>query len=99
VAPRTEEERKLCELWQAILKVERVGIHDDFFALGGHSLLATQLISAIRQEFAIEFPLRALFEMPTIAALSPTFKASQENYSAPFSIPAETKPDFEEYEF
>ncbi|MBW8310054.1 MAG: amino acid adenylation domain-containing protein, partial [Candidatus Paracaedibacteraceae bacterium] len=52
------------------LKVEKIGIHDNFFKLGGHSLLATQVISRIRHTYNIDIPLRALFEHPTIVGLS-----------------------------
>ncbi|MBW8359367.1 MAG: non-ribosomal peptide synthetase, partial [Weeksellaceae bacterium] len=52
------------------LKVEKIGIHDNFFKLGGHSLLATQVISRIRHTYNIDIPLRALFEHPTLATLS-----------------------------
>ncbi|MFA0810050.1 non-ribosomal peptide synthetase, partial [Microbulbifer epialgicus] len=53
VAPRNDDEARLCVLWSNILKVSEVGVHDDFFALGGHSLLATRLVSQIRQEFEV----------------------------------------------
>ncbi|NWC10473.1 amino acid adenylation domain-containing protein, partial [Pseudomonas agarici] len=49
-------------IWQAVLKVERVGLNDNFFELGGHSLLATQVISRARKALALDVPLRALFE-------------------------------------
>ena len=68
IAPRTAGETVLAELWAAILKVERVGVHDNFFDLGGHSLLATQLLSHIRRAFQVEMPLRAVFEHPTVAS-------------------------------
>jgi acyl carrier protein len=71
VAPRTETEQILANIWQELLLVERVSIHDNFFELGGHSLLATSFIFRIRQTFAIDLPLRHLFEAPTIATLSP----------------------------
>lgn len=67
VAPRNAMEAQLCELWQSVLKQERVGINDNFFERGGHSLLATRLISMIRERFSMELPLRTLFENPTIA--------------------------------
>ncbi|HEY6925694.1 MAG TPA: amino acid adenylation domain-containing protein [Steroidobacteraceae bacterium] len=63
--PGNEVEERLCQLWQELLKVRRVGIHDNFFALGGHSLLATRLISAIRQSLQVSIPLRSVFEHPT----------------------------------
>jgi acyl carrier protein len=53
------------------LKLERVGIHDNFFTnLGGHSLLATQMTSRVRNAFEVNLPLRQVFEMPTIAELA-----------------------------
>jgi acyl carrier protein len=69
-APRTETERLLATIWQAVLGVPEVGIHDNFFELGGDSLLATQLISHLRQKLALELPLRAPFEKPTVAGLA-----------------------------
>jgi acyl carrier protein len=69
VAPRTPAEELLAEMWARVLKLERVGIHDNFFDLGGHSLLATQLISQVRKVFRIELPLRSLFEEPTVSGL------------------------------
>jgi acyl carrier protein len=77
VAPRTQLEEELAGLWTEILKVERVGINDNFFDLGGHSLLATRLIFKLREHFHVELPLRALFEAPTIATLAPVIVQSQ----------------------
>ena len=70
VSPRNEAEEKLAELWQEVLEVDKIGIHDDFFELGGHSLLAVRLISAIRKEFEVEMPIGDIFDYPTIALLS-----------------------------
>ncbi|MEI9989090.1 MAG: amino acid adenylation domain-containing protein [Rhizomicrobium sp.] len=70
VAPRNRTERQLAAIWSDVLNVERIGVRDNFFELGGHSLLATQLVSRIRIEFNSEMPVRAIFEMPTIAALA-----------------------------
>ncbi|HZI16342.1 MAG TPA: amino acid adenylation domain-containing protein, partial [Myxococcus sp.] len=66
IAPRTEVERALAEIWREVLGLARVGARDNFFELGGHSLLATQVASRIRQRFGVDFPLRVLFEAPTL---------------------------------
>jgi acyl carrier protein len=70
VAPRTPVEETLASIWGAVLKLDKAGIHDNFFDLGGHSLLATQLISRIRDTFKLDLPLRTLFEAPTIDGLA-----------------------------
>ena len=84
--PQTLVQEMLVATWIAVLKVERVGINDNFFVLGGHSLLATQVISRIRESFQLEIPLRAIFESPTIATLSARIEAelkSEHGTSAP----------------
>lgn len=70
VAPRTEIEKKLADIWKQLLRIERIGVHDDFFDLGGHSLIATQMIARIREEFDRELSLRHLFESSTIAQVA-----------------------------
>ncbi|ASS74119.1 hypothetical protein CIG75_03350 [Tumebacillus algifaecis] len=67
VAPRTEEEQKVAQIFANVLRVEKVGMHDNFFALGGHSLLATQVVSRIAEEYGVAVPLRLLFQFPTVA--------------------------------
>ncbi|MEH2159118.1 non-ribosomal peptide synthetase [Nostoc sp.] len=70
VAPRSQVEELLAQIWAKVLGKEQVGIHDNFFELGGHSLLATVLTSRIRDTFQIDLPVRNLFEAPTVEQLS-----------------------------
>ena len=70
VAPRTSTEQELATIWTEVLRLKQVGIYDNFFELGGHSLLATQVVSRLREAFSLDFPLRYLFENPTIAELA-----------------------------
>lgn len=68
--PKTPLEKQLHALWQSLLRMDQIGVHDDFFSLGGHSLLATRLASAISQELNKDIPLRSIFEYPTIVLLA-----------------------------
>jgi amino acid adenylation domain-containing protein len=70
VAPRTPTEEILAGIYADVLRVERVGVLDNFFEMGGHSLLATQVIARLRVSFQIEMPLRHMFEQPTVAGLA-----------------------------
>ena len=72
VAPRNPVETVLANIWAEVLKLEKVGVHDNFFNLGGHSLLATQVLSRMRNAFFIEVPLRQIFEAPTVAEMATT---------------------------
>ena len=60
-----------------MLKLDKVGIYDNFFDLGGHSLLATQVMSRIRSAFSIDLPLRYMFESPTVAELTAIITQTQ----------------------
>jgi amino acid adenylation domain-containing protein len=68
-APVSPVETRLSTIITELLKVQAVGLDDDFFLLGGHSLLGTQLIARIREAFDVELPLRTLFEGPTVRDL------------------------------
>ncbi|MET7641793.1 SDR family NAD(P)-dependent oxidoreductase [Streptomyces sp. NPDC005438] len=67
VAPRTDQEREVAEVWREVLGVDRVGVDDDFFALGGHSLAAVQIGTRVKSRLGVEIDLRAFFEHPTVA--------------------------------
>ncbi|CAM1358757.1 non-ribosomal peptide synthase/polyketide synthase [Tenacibaculum xiamenense] len=67
-APRNKTEHQLVLIWQELLSIEKLGIHDDFFELGGHSLLATRLVSRIRTDLGFETTIKAVFEYKTIAS-------------------------------
>jgi amino acid adenylation domain-containing protein/FkbM family methyltransferase len=87
LAPRTPIEQALAQIWSQVLKVDRVGIEDDFFALGGHSLLAMRAISRIRETFRVEVTMRTLFEEPTVHGMSRNIEAAQASTPG-FSLPA-----------
>jgi amino acid adenylation domain-containing protein/FkbM family methyltransferase len=87
VAPRTETERRTAAVWQEVLGVPDVGIHDDFFELGGHSLLATQVLVRLNDAFGVDLPLPCLFEGPTVAELAERVEAEQKTAAGP-SLPA-----------
>lgn len=70
VAPRSETERTLADIWGAQLGVDMVGINDRFFDLGGHSLLAVQLANEIHDRLQVDLPVLKLFQSPTVAALA-----------------------------
>ncbi|MEU4805769.1 amino acid adenylation domain-containing protein [Actinosynnema sp. NPDC023587] len=70
VAPRTPEEDVVAGVWAAALGVDRVGVRDDFFDQGGHSLLANRIAMRLRSALGVAVPVRALFDHPTVEALS-----------------------------
>ncbi|MBW7473808.1 non-ribosomal peptide synthase/polyketide synthase [Paenibacillus oenotherae] len=70
VAPRNDTERKLADIWQGVLGVERVGARDHFFELGGHSLKAMVMLSHAAKALGAEVPLRELFNAPTLEGLA-----------------------------
>ncbi|HSL85007.1 MAG TPA: amino acid adenylation domain-containing protein, partial [Thermoanaerobaculia bacterium] len=68
--PGSPVEELLAGIWRDLLRVDRTGANDDFFALGGHSLLATRVVSRLRAEVGLEIPLRTLFEKPRLRDLA-----------------------------
>ncbi|HJX28291.1 MAG TPA: amino acid adenylation domain-containing protein, partial [Thermoanaerobaculia bacterium] len=82
VPPGDPLEEMLAGVWEELLGVDRVGVHDDFFTLGGHSLLATRVMSRVRDLFGVELPLRRLFAQPTVAALARLVREAQREGSS-----------------
>jgi acyl carrier protein len=70
VAPRSELERLIGDVWRDALGVERVGVEDNFFNLGGHSLLLIRVNNKLRETLRIELPVVELFKYPTVSALA-----------------------------
>jgi len=84
--PRSEVEKQVTALWQELLQLEQVSIHDNFFILGGHSLLTVQLVMQIKQRFAVALSLKHFFAGPTIAQLAAQIE--QQKGAAVQTVPA-----------
>ena len=76
ISPRNSTEEIIADIFGSVLNTQKVSIYDNFFELGGHSLLAIQIISRVKQAFAVDIPLRKLFEEPTIVGLSKIIETS-----------------------
>ncbi len=73
--PRDDVEREIARQWSALLGVDEVGIHDDFFELGGQSLIAARLFQGLSKAYGIDLPLSSLFQAPTIAGSAALLRA------------------------
>ncbi|WP_136669411.1 non-ribosomal peptide synthetase, partial [Flavobacterium sp. H122] len=69
VEPRNESEEMMVEIWKNILRLDKLGVTDNFFDLGGHSLIATKLINQIHKEFNVKLTVNQLFDNQTIEDL------------------------------
>ncbi len=79
VAPRNQFELQLAQIWSRILKVDRVGVQDNFFDLGGHSLLTPYLMAQIKQQFGKDVPIASLYQNPTIEQLATIVQADSDS--------------------
>ncbi len=86
--PRGEVEVAVAQIWQQLLRVDRVGRQDNFFELGGHSLLAVTLIGRVLQVFGVEVSVQAVFQRPRLAAL-----AQEIEHGVVQSVPAMERAD------
>jgi amino acid adenylation domain-containing protein len=76
-APRNTLEQQVAGIWQEILGLDRVGIHDNFFDLGGHSLLATRIIAQMRDALRADISYQMLFAVPTVAGIAAAVEEQQ----------------------
>ncbi len=83
VPPTTQLERTIANIWQDLLGVEQIGLHDNFFDLGGHSLLASRLILRAQEALQMNIPLRILFETPTVQGMVQSIQQLQVNSAQP----------------
>jgi aspartate racemase len=70
VAPRTELERRLVEIWEAMLGVRPIGVKDNFFELGGHSLMEMRLVAEVERRIGITLPLATIYYTRTIESMA-----------------------------
>ena len=85
VAPRTPYEEVVARIWEDVLGLAQISVHENFFELGGHSLIATQVMSRLREALNCEMPLRRLFELPTIAELAASIEETKRSSPAALS--------------
>jgi len=86
VAPRDEVERTLAGIWQDVLHVEKIGVHDNFFLSGGSSLSAVQMLNRLRAAFEVEITLDDFFRRSTLGELAEMVRQA-EHSSAPAGQP------------
>ncbi len=92
VAPRTELESHLSEIWMSLLGLEKISILDDFFEIGGHSLLAMRVISTIQKEWSYDLDIKDFFLSPTIKELATRLKEGDSTLLLPPIYRKEERP-------
>ncbi|MCX7571137.1 amino acid adenylation domain-containing protein [Tumebacillus sp. DT12] len=75
-APKTSLQEQIAAIWARILKLDRVGVHDNFFDLGGHSILVMKVRDALQKELGLDIPITELFRYPTVKSLAEAFDPS-----------------------
>jgi amino acid adenylation domain-containing protein len=86
IAPTTALEKAIESIWQQVLGIDQIGLHDNFFEMGGHSLLAVKIVNLVEQEFAIKLPLASLFQAQTIAGMAELVQQNEKGWSPLVSI-------------
>ena len=88
VAPSSETEKTLMEIWTSVLQVEHIGIHDDFLSLGGDSLLLAQLVLRLHEAGWQKISILTFFDRPTIAGLAELIDSETRSEPGPIDIAA-----------
>ena len=88
VAPRSDTERRLAAVWADLLKLERVGVHDDVFDMGASSLMVVSVVAQIQALFGVALDIQTLFENPTVAEAAAAVDAAQGKERAGTPAPA-----------
>ncbi|MCL9782400.1 amino acid adenylation domain-containing protein [Vibrio sp. S4M6] len=87
VAPKTELEQKICQIWQSTLGIEQVGVEDDFFHIGGNSILAIRLVKRMNNIDGFNIDLTTVFSCKTIANICSSIKDKSEyKYLTPLTL-------------
>ena len=83
IMPRTELEKRLCDIFSNILGINEIGINDNFFEYGGHSLKVMNLINSIEKDFGIRMPFNSIFKFPTVEKIAKNIeKGEKQKYKA-----------------
>ncbi|MFT7033723.1 MAG: amino acid adenylation domain-containing protein [Cyclobacteriaceae bacterium] len=93
--PKTELEKKLAEIWSAVLDLKKVGVNNSFYELGGHSLSVAKVVTRVFGELAVDLSLRDVFKHSTIKKLASLISSMQVNTHV---VEIEKAPDLESYE-
>jgi amino acid adenylation domain-containing protein len=91
IAPRTEIEKQVAEIWQEVMGLEKISIYDNFFELGGRSLVAVQIMSRIEKLTGKRLPLATLFEHSTIEQLAVRIKVDSKSITWESLVPIKPK--------
>ena len=95
--PRDRVEAQLVEIWQSVLNVQPIGIHDNYFELGGHSLVAVRLMNRIAESFGKNLPIATLLQAPTVEKLAAILRNQKSDPTWSCLVPIQTagsKPPF-----
>ncbi|WP_433234970.1 amino acid adenylation domain-containing protein [Actinomadura nitritigenes] len=89
VEPATATEQVIADIWRGVLRIDRVGAHDDFFDLGGHSLYAAQVVAQVRARLEAEVPVAAIFDAPTLTSFAAVVDQAAQAGPSPAPISAD----------